>query len=335
MAKTVLSIVALLALIGLAAACAPYSPPSNYPTGQQNPPQSSPPAQTQTTGAPASAQQGGPPLSVTIDYVGILSAYNRHALSPHQAMVKLVVVVSDGRTVVERTIPFTGYQRMNDFDIWEVNIKGLHIDSANDYLKLSIRAFDVDPDIDFEKSFLSTLSELGQAGAGNVKAILDSLPGQWYLGEYENTWYPSQNWGINSYNGEKGTNMRVWFRIWSSQEPATLPRPILQPDVVIQNVVLPSTVSLGVIGLKTEKHTLTLKNNEDTDVSIDYFGDSSLAMDLYRSPVKGTVKVPGGSSIEVTHSFQYSKTGTTTVTYVIYYHGNELNRWSGTVTVTP
>ncbi len=334
MAKTVLSIVALLALIGLAAACAPYSPPSNYPTGQQNPPQSSPPAQAQTTETPASAQQGGPPLNIAIDYAGILSAYNRHVLSPHQAMVKLVVVVSDGRTLVERTMPFTGYQRMDDFDIWEVNIRGLHIDSATNYLKLSIRAYDVDPDIDFEKSFLSALNELGQTGASNVKAILDSLPGQWYLGEYENTWYPSQNWGINSYNGEKGTNMRVWFRIWSSQEPAPLPKPTLQPAVEIQNVVLPNTVSLGNIGLKHVNHTLILTNKENTDVTIDYFGDSDLAMDLYRSPVKGTVKVPGGNSIEVTHSFQYSKTGTTTVTYIVYYHGNELNRWSGTVTVT-
>lgn len=99
-------------------------------------------------------------------------------------------------------------------------------------------------------------------------------------------------------------------------------------------MVIPSTVSLGAIGLKTEKHTLILTNKENTDVTIDYFGDSDLAMDLYRSPVKGTVKVPGGSSIEVTHSFQYSKTGTTTITYIIYYHGNELDRWSGTVTVT-
>jgi len=220
MARTVFSIVSILALIGLAVACVPSHPPANYPTPQQNqtgqtadpstPPsqqdslQPEPPPQTRTAQTPALTQQGGPPLNIAIDSVGILSAYNRHVLSPHVAMVKLVVVVSDGRTVVERTIPFTGYQPMKDFDTWEVNIKGLHIDSATDYLKLSIRAFDVNPDIDFEKSFLSALDKLGQAGASNIKAILDSLPEQWDLGEYENTWYPSQNWGIGSHAMKRG-----------------------------------------------------------------------------------------------------------------------------------
>ncbi len=351
MAKTVFSIVLLLALVGLAAACVPYYPPANSPTpqqdepgqttypsvppSQQNPPQNSPPPQTQTTQTPTPKQQSGPPLDIAIDSIGILSAYNRHVLSPHQAMVKFVVVVSDGRTVVERTVPFTGYQPMKNFDTWEVNIKGLHIDSATDHLKLSIRAFDVDPDIDFEKSFLSALDKLGQAGASDIKAILDSLPGQWYLGEYENTWYPSQDWGIGSYASEKGTNLRVCFRIWSNQEPAPLPKLQLQPDVKIERVALPNTVSLGYIGLKNVNHTLVLANNESTDVTIDYFGDSDLAKELYRRPVKGTVKVAGGGSIEVPHQFQYSKAGTNTVTYIIKYNGKELDRWSGTVTVTP
>jgi len=250
-------------------------------------------------------------------------------------MVKLVVVVSDGTTVVERTVPFTGYQRMKDFDVWEVNIKGLHIDSATDYLKLSIRAYDVDPDIDFERSFLAALSGLGQAGASDIKTILDSLPGQWYLGEYDNTWYPSQNWGVGSYANEKGANLRVCFRIWSNQEPVPLPKLQLQPDIKIERVVLPSTVSLGYIGLKNVNHTLILTNNESTDVTIDYFGDSDLAKELYRKPVKGTVKVPARGSTEVPHQFQYSEAGTNTVTYIIKYDGKELDRWSGTVTVAP
>jgi len=345
MAKVNCALTIIILLIAVLVGCTSYYPPVSYPAPQQDqteqatyppttPSQQSPP-QTQTTQAPALTQQSGPSLNVAIDSVGILSAYNRHPLSPHQAMVKLVVVVNDGKTIIERTVPFTGYQRMKDFDVWEVNIKGLRIDSAADYLKLSIRAYDVNPDRDFERDFLSALDQLGQAGAGNVKAILDALPGQWYLGEYENTWYPSQNWGIGSYADEKGANLRVCFRVWSDQEPAPLPKLQLQPDVKIERVVLPDTVSLGCIGLKNMNHTLVLTNNESAEVTIDYFGDSDLAKELYRKPVKGTVKVAHGGSIEVPHQFQYSKAGTNTVTYIIKYDGKELDRWSGTVTVTP
>lgn len=241
MAKIVLSIVALLAVIGLATACASHYQPANYPApqqnqteqttypstpaGQQNSPQSSPPTQTQTSQTPAPAQQGGPSLNIAIDYVGILSAYNRHPLSPYQAMVKLVVIASDGKTVVERTMPFTGYQRMNDFDIWEVNIRGLHIDSVTDYLKLSIRAFDVNPDLDFEKGLLSALNDLGQSGASNVKAILDSLPGQWYLGEYENTWYPPKIGGLILTMAKKGPICEFGFAYGRARNLHRYPSP--------------------------------------------------------------------------------------------------------------
>jgi len=353
MARTSCALAIVLLLVLVLIGCAPLYQPISYPapqqdqTGQTAYPPTTPSqqdyAQPQATPTPApapassssSTQQSEPTLNLAIDSVGILSAYNRHPLSPHQAMVKLVVVMSDGRTVVERTVPFTGYHKMKDFNVWEVNVKGLRIESAADYLKLSIRAYDVDPDIDFERSFMSVLDQLGQAGAGNIKMILDSLPGQWYLGEYENTWYPSQNWGIGSYADEKGANLRVCFRIWSNQEPAPSPMPQLQPDIRIERVVLPSTVSLGYIGLKNINHVLVLTNNESVEVAIEYFGDSDLAKELYRKPVKGIVKVPARGSIEVPHQFQYSQAGANTVIYTIKYDGKELDRWSGTVTVTP
>ena len=78
-----------------------------------------------------------------------------------------------------------------------------------------------------------------------------------------------------------------------------------------------------------------LTNNENIDVTIDYFGDSDLAKELYRSPVKGKVKIPRRGSIKVPHQFQYSQAGTNTVTYIIKYDGKELSRWSGKVTVIP
>jgi hypothetical protein len=62
-----------------------------------------------------------------------------------------------------------------------------------------------------------------------------------------------------------------------------------------------------------------------------------MTKELYKTSVKGTVVVPKQSSINVPHSFQYSKSGTAKITYTLYYAYNnkELDKWSGEVTVTP
>jgi hypothetical protein len=344
MARTVFSIVSLLALIGSAVACAPYYSPANpplpqqnqtgqtaspsTPAGQQNPPQSSSPSQTQVV------QQSSLPLNIAIDYIGVVSAHNpRDYWSPDLAEVKLVVVINDGRTTIgPKTIPATDWHGMKSFDVWDVSLKGLHIDSATDYLRLSITAFDVDPNIDFEKSFFSALGQLGQSGATNVKTILDLLPGKWYLGDYENTWYPSQNWGIGPHSNESGSNLRVWFRIWSDSEQAPAAKPVLLPNVRIKSVTLPSTISLGIWGNHSVNHTLTLENNEESDIPISYVAYSSLVGKNFDS---GTINLPKNSLKDISKSFIYDRKGTAKITYTIYYNNNELDMWSGEVAVIP
>lgn len=347
MVKVVHGLVVGCLFIAMLVGCVPYSapppptpkiPPPSPPSPL--PPPVSPSSPTSTPPSPAEpsspSQPANPPMNLTIDYIGIKSAYDEgDPYDRYSSEVKLVVLVSDGQEKsTPQLIPPTEYLNMRDFHVEELKQRVFYTPSVGDYLHVCILAYDVDPNTE-TLNLLSAFEKLGQSAAGALRMIVDSLPKESLVGYYESTWYAADNWGVGHHDAVGVGNFRVWLRIWSNQEPPPSPTPPSQPDVKIDRVVLPSTVSLGYIGLKNVNHTLVLTNNENTDVTIDYFGDSDLAKELYRSPVKGKAEVPRRGSIELPHQFQYSKAGTNTVTYIIKYDGKQLSRWSGKVTVTP
>ena len=269
------------------------------------------------------------PVNVTINYIGVKCA--------HGGNVQLVVVVSDGDKIEKHLIPPGEHTfSMSDFDTGTINQRVFHTASAKDNLKVNILAYHRDQS---KKDYLDMIQMMEWYygdGISMLKNLILNMPeNDKLIGYYDNTWYPDEDWGIGQYN-EVGTDaFQVWFSIWSDAEPAAIAKPSLLPDVKIKNVEVPSTVSLGPVGLKKPDHTLVLENNEDIDIKIDYFGDTPLALGLYKSPVKGTVNVPKRSSKPVVHSFQYTKEGVAKITYTIFYHDIELDKWSGEVTVLP
>ena len=278
-----------------------------------------------------------PPLNVTIHHIGIISAHDQEDYWDLDGEVQLVVAITDGQVDSEPIIiPPSGQGfEMGDFETKEINRRVFHTSSVGDYLKISIMAYDIDSNTETLNMF-SMFEMLGAPGATEFKRIYSLLPQEDdFIGYYEHIWYSDENWGIGQYSAEGHEDLLVWFSIWSDTEPAPIPKPSLLPDVKIKNVEVPSTVSLGPVGLRNPYHTLILENNEDIDIKIDYFGDTPLALDWYKSPVKGTVNVPKRSSKPVTHLFQYTKEGIAKVTYTIFYNNIELDTWSGEVTVLP
>jgi len=338
MARTVFSIVALLALIGLVVACARYYPPTSYPAPQQNQteqttypstapsqqnlPESNPPTQTQIM---------HPPINVTIDYIGIKNAYNPgNSLDSRHSNVKIIVAVNDGKTNSNPvTIPPA---LMTYFDTREIKQRVFYTSSVGDYLKVSIMAYNV-YNRDDTLSLLAAFEKLGQAAAGSLRTIVESLPKESYIGYYDSIWYPADNWGIGRYEEKGVDNIRVWFRIWSGSEPSPIPKPEFLPNIKIKNVTIPSPISLGVWGNRQVTHKFTLGNNENFAIGVKWAANSSVTGNFD----SGTVDLPGNGFKEITKQYTYTKKGTAEITYTIYYayNGKKLDQRTVEVSVTP
>jgi len=315
-------------LIVMLTGCVPYSSPPPPPP----PPSSIPPSSdlttsnTEATPMPlAPKPTPNPPLNVTINYFGVRNAYGGN--------VQLVVIVSDGDRMEKHLIPdIEGGFSMGNFETKRLNQRVFHTPSAKGDLKVNIVAYHRDQS---KKDYLALIEMMewyyGDSITMLKNLILNMPQNDKIIGYYEHKWYSNESWGIGQHNGVGVDNLQVWFSIWSTSEPTPVTQPVILPKVRIRNVIIPNTISLGVWGNKSEKHILTLENNEDFDVKLDYVANSSVTGNFD----DGTITVPRNSFKDVVKTFIYNKKGTARITYTIYYNNNELDKWSGGVTVTP
>jgi hypothetical protein len=289
-----------------------------------------------STPAATPTQTTTPPINVKIDYFGIKSTH-RDPYDMFQAKIQLHVVVDDGKTQEATDIPPTADgTSMDDFYLGEAMQRVFHTPSVGDHLKVSILAYSTD-DREAKKAILDWAASLGQPGASAIKTFYDQFPQKKVLiGYYENTWYPTEGWGTEPGTyGKVGSNdLRLWFRIWSSNEPAVTPKPSFGPDIKIQ-VTLPSNAkkrpASEIAYVTTYNTTFTLVNNESVDVPVHWQAHSSAAGDFDQ----GDVTVPKNGHVNVTKGYYYTTTGTLKIDYAISYRGNKLDTWSGTMNVAP
>ncbi len=97
-----------------------------------------------------------------------------------------------------------------------------------DYLLIFVAGFEKDSGIcygDYVQQVLPFVANMIQPGAGIAIELLLAYTdeqregaGFWcdlddYAGSYENTWYQSQNWGIDSHYVEGPPYLNMWFTI--------------------------------------------------------------------------------------------------------------------------
>lgn len=223
---------------------------------------------------------------------------------------------------------------MDNFTLNTVMQRIYHTESVRGPLKISTLAYSAE-NKQAVSSILDALMQLGQSSAGTLKSLYDSLPAQNELiGYYETLWYPSENWGIKTtgYENQGSDELRLWFQIYSGNEPAAMPKPVLLPDVKILSLTLPSNarVSYGFV-VTAYNTTFRLISNESANVTVDWRAYSSVTGN-YDS---GTITVPKNSFIDFTKGYYYTTAGPATVTYAIYFNGALLDTKSGTVNVAP
>jgi hypothetical protein len=308
------------------AATSTSSMPSPESTSTQT---STPPASPPTpTPKPAPTSTPSPPLNVTLNYIGVTSAHDQEDIWDPTGEVQLLVVITDGRATSQTFLPPTkqGF-KMGDFETKEINQRVFHTDSAGDYLKVSIVAYEIDSKTE-ALNYLTFFELMGVAGASELKKLYELLPQEDdFIGYYESIWYPGENWGTGQYNAVGVGDLRVWLSVWSNTEPAPVTSPRLVPHVKIQSVSIPNQVKVWYWA----SHTLTLTNNESCDITVNWKAQSTVTGDFANE--SATLRRNG--SLDIKRQYQYNKTGPATITYTVLYKGTELDSWSGTVNVIP
>ena len=298
-----------------------------------------PPSYTPVSGSaqtPTPTPVPNPPLNVHLEYVGITYTHDREDIWDSHGEVQIVVVVTDGITQTDTVIPpAAGGYPMEDFETKSIDQRIFHTSSVGDYLKVQILAYDIDSKSE-TLDFLSMAEALGVPEAGVLKVIYQFLPEEDdFIGYYEHTWYPDENWGIGQYPGVGFDDLRVWFSIYSDVKPPAPLKPILLPDVKIQSVSVPSQVEQcpwWYLICPTFLHSMTLINNEEHSVTVDWQGHSSATGDFD----SGSVTVAGLGTEDVNEWYSYQQeTGSVVITFTIFYEGTELDSRSAVVEVVP
>jgi len=283
-----------------------------------------------------------PPLNVNIDYIGVKFDHDPEPAFQGPGDICLVIVITDGEHSVEEILPPGEGNAfyLNDYETMALNQRVFHTASAGNYLKVSILAYDDDPEgaiTDILQVALPILGAImGSPDIGGFSTMLSQYEEQTgeplfenkddYVGYYEEFWGYDESWGIGQHNAVGRDDFRVWLSIWSDSQPQPIPKPTLVPDVAIQSVSMPSQVEVG----RSYTTTITLENNESHSVSVTLKEHSSVTGDVSSQPVV----VPAKGNIVATTTTRCETSGTRTITYRLFYKDNEVDSWQGTLVAT-
>jgi hypothetical protein len=317
----------------------PSPPPTPGPSPTPAPtPTPSLPATPEPSALPSPTSQL--PLNVAIHYVGVKS---NHATSG-AANVYLLLVITDGyRQATDRFLPAGGTFSLDDYQTIKLNQTVFHTDSAGDSLKVTILAYEQNDPRWLPSILMPALAEIERGLAWgdyrSAKEIMTTVDkhmkksatdfingGDHLIGYFEDVWGANQSFGIGQYNGVGTDDFRLWFSIWSTEQPQPPPQPILLPDVTLDNVNMLSTVSAD----QTRTDIIRIENKELHPVTVTLKGASSMAGDFYDN----TIEVPAEGFAWVENDAVSHRSGVDTISYDLYFRESKLDWWSGKLKVT-
>lgn len=310
----------------------PGPPPLPSPSPQPLPPPSLVP--------PPTSQQ---PLNVTIDYIGIKS--NHAPASNMVGNIYLLLVVTDGyQKAFKQFLPVDGTFSLNGYETLELDQLIFYTNSAGDWLKVSILAYQQNDPRWLTSILIPALAEIKKgldwADYRSVDEILSTVDdhmdkstidfingGDSLIGYYEDVWGTNQSLGIGQYDEVGSEDFRLWFSIWSEIRSPPPPQPTLLPDVTLNNVGMLSMVNTG----QPRTDIITIKNEELHPVTVTLRGTSSKNGDFFSKDVE----VPAEVNAWAVESYSvYQTPGPRTITYELYHRDRKLDSWSETLDVT-
>lgn len=174
--------------------------------------------------APATVKTLNPPITITLDKVGVYDD-GESWLRGKEGEQYLYVVVIDGKTKQELRVPAQGHFHLDDNEVVPVGLKIFHTSEVGDYLRFFVVAYEDDgggfEPLVYEAIALASIEALtGGTGIGGLFAgVLGGLIGSFfgaeddYLGTFERIWYADSSWGAGQYSDIARDDLRLWFTI--------------------------------------------------------------------------------------------------------------------------
>lgn len=289
------------------------------------------------SGSSCSVKTLNPPLNVTINYIGVKFDHDPSELFQQHGDIGLVVVITDGNQIIQEVIPPSGTFALNDYEVIEINQRVFNSGNVGEYLRISVLAYDDDPESMISDVIKVALPILGPImglpdAAGIVEVInqYEQISGKPLfeneddrVGYFEGFWRANESWGIGQHNAVGSEDLRVWLTIWSDSQPQPISKPVLLPNIAIQNVNVPSQVQVG----QTYNYNVTIDNNEAHAVSITLKIHSSVTGDV---SIQNLTIAPN-STINVPQTTAFEPAGVRVVTYTVLFGNKEVDSLSKTV----
>lgn len=279
-----------------------------------------------------------PPLNVTINYIGVKFDHDPSEFWQGPGDICLVLVITDGKqTVQEQLPPGGGTYPLNDFQTFQLDQPVFHTPSVGDYLKVSLIAYDDDPESrvsDIIQVALPILGPiLGIPHASDISAVFSQYQEETgrplfenkddYVGNFMGFWGSDESWGIGQHKAVGTEDFRVWFSIWTDNQPSPIPKPTLLPNVTIQSVDVPPEVEAG----KYYSYNITLRNDESRSVNLTLDIKSSITGNVSSE----SITVLANNSIVLKREIKFEPAGVRTITYSILYKSQEIASLAKTV----
>lgn len=214
---------------------------------------------------PASVPPPNPPITVTLDKIGVYHN-GEHWLRGLYGEVYVHVVVSDGNIIKEKRFPPQEgqYYPLARNETVDIGVTILSVDEVGDSLTITAIGYEEDGNA-FEQLVYQALGlAIESQTAGVTGRLLEPFElnlgeviGKFFgdeddwLGSYERTWSSDNNWGIGTYTDiacedKDGTLcLRLWFTIESPGEPLT---PTVTPTEPAPSHDFPITDSFNLEG---------------------------------------------------------------------------------------
>lgn len=338
---SVISMTLLIASAALLTACEPETgptPATSTPSTSPTPAPTGSPGTTLPTDAP-SKPTSGIPLNVTLDYIGV----KNNLAQSGPADIYFLTVISDGyATATQRFLPAEGSYRLDTYETIEYNQDIFSTDSAGDSLKVCILAYKQNDPQWRDAILIPALEEiergLNWGDYRSAEEIMTTVEnhmakseisftggGDSLVGYFEDVWGTGEQRGIGQYEGVGTDDLRLWFSIWSTEEPKTAAAPVLLPDVEIEDINSVATASAGY----NRTDIVRIHNSEAHALTVTLKGASELAGEFCNHDVE----LAAGGYAWLENEAGNPSAGLDTITYRVFFREAELDEASETLRV--
>ncbi len=368
MKRILLSILVIgILLLGV---CGIPAPPSEVPPVPPSVEQATPPERQEPTPAPTTSpapapepkpepeppptltsQEKSPPITIALDYFGIRNTHWINQLGSEKAEVQLVIMISDdiGTLVTWPPDPQSQTFPMDFFQV--ISLKNyigvttvLYTGSVTGTLSIRVVANNVNKGA-ITKAQIDIIKALGGGDLTALKALIHDPE---LIGTCWQTWLPINNWGIGSQytndDPQGNVDLKIWGRIGSNQMPPELSKPILKPNVKIEDVKLPTGVRVRQPSeqwfFNTWKFEFIIANYESFEFPVYWHLESSTSPETKDvnnvHPTEGKASIRGNDKVPIETWYWFKTPGDYQWKYIVECpKGNQVASWEGTLKVSP